>query len=214
MKKLLVVALVGLFVAPAMADLLVPGGEPVGVVEAYISGRDCPDCERVYENLTAVGDMFQYDDLTGGNDDYQIGGPTCPEWPADQFEICEITFIGGVPNANDQLRFDFFEADGTWVTAFAGTFPSAGIYIWTLSWDCPTGLYVPDDGIFQIGVYGTTTSFSWISETDSAEIGTEDITYLGPNAEESWTFAFAGCVPEPASLSLLALGALVLIRRR
>ena len=81
---------------------------------------------------------------------------------------------------NDQLRFDFFEPDGTWVTAFAGTFPAAGVYTWTLPLgDCPTGYYVPRDGLFQIGLYGTTTSFSWISETDSAELGTEGIAYLG-----------------------------------
>ena len=213
-KVLLMVAMVGLVAGPAIADL-VPGGEPVATLVATNMGSwDCPDCERVYENLDYVN---LYDDIGGGEDDYQIADtPSCPDWPEGQFEMCAFSFVGGVNVANDQLRADFYEADGTWVTAYAITLPDAGLYIWRISFadpECPTGIFLPEDGQFQLRVH-TATSFDWFSETDSAEIGTEDIKVLGPNDVESWTWAFDACVPEPATLSLLALGGLALLRRR
>ena len=212
-KLLLMVAVVGFVAGPAMAGIVEVSAVELGGASG--GPRDCPDCEPVYDNM----DYSSAWSTISGYDDYQIADtPSCPDWPAGQFEICEMSFVGGVNTLGDQLNLSWFLPDATPVIGFNWTPSQAGVFIWTLTFadpPCPSGVFVPDDGLFQISSTADPgVLFTWYGESTSAELGTEDITLYGPNAETSWTFTFSGCVPEPATLALLSFGAFVLIRRR
>lgn len=197
MRKLLVVALVGLFAAPVLADITA-SSMPLGSTS---SDREWT-CEIVYSNM----DYSSGYNTASGYDDYDTT-------MTEDFDLCEVVFVGGINTVGDTLYFDFFYPDQTWANGFSIGLDQAGAFIWTITLgDCPTLFTVPDAGIMQIST--DAAAFIWYAEATSAEIGTEDITLYGPSAEESWTFELGACVPEPATLSLLALGAFALIRRR
>jgi hypothetical protein len=214
MKKLVLIgAVLAMVATPAMAGIIEVSAVKIG--EATGGPRECLDCETVYENLDAIG----YYTTTAGYDDYQIAAtPTCPDWPADMFEICNVQFIGGVVTLGDQLNLTWFDSALQGVIGFNWTPSQAGNFLWTLTFtdpECPSGIFVPRDGVLQISSTAEPpVPFNWYAEATSAEIGTENIALYGPSAEHSWTFAFNGCVPEPGTLALLGIGALALIRRR
>ena len=200
MRKLLVVALVGALAAPALADITATA-MPLG---SSSFSREWT-CEPVYSNMDYAGG---YSGIDAAYDDYDS------ILEDGDIELCKLRFVGGIAAVGDTLYFDFFYPDTTWANGFYVDLPSAGASIWTIGLgDCPTGFFVPEAGLMQIST-DAPAGFIWYYENTSAELGTEDIALYGPDAETSWTFELQNCVPEPATLSLLVLGGLALIRRR
>jgi hypothetical protein len=65
-------------------------------------------------------------------------------------ELSQFTFVGGVDVAGGEAQFDFFDADGFFVSGFIIAFPSAGDNIWNIG--APPAFIIPTSGFVQMTV--------------------------------------------------------------
>ena len=170
----------------------------------------------VYSNMSegpsgywtsAVSDDCGYDDYDSIND-----GPILLE---------KYRFIGGVEEVGDILWFDFYSdrAMTNLVNYFGVQLWEAGIWIWTVTITSP--ITVPDAGVCHVtgddywgGGYGGGRG-QWYLSDAGPTVGTEDPFYGSISDGSGFAHLFElQNVPEPAGLSLLALGGLALLRRR
>lgn len=146
-----------------------------------------------------------------GFDDYDsiVDAGVEPTVPLDS-----LRFIGGVTAANASLDFNFYLPGGTTpVAGFSGTLPAAGNFIWTIT---NLGITIPSDGELEILGSTSTVTGQWFLATAAPTLGTQSATVgsTAGGANAAFSHRFELSVPEPASLSAIALGLPFFIRRR
>jgi len=132
-------------------------------------------------------------------------------------DLTAVKFAGGVTAPGGVLWFEYYTPTGAFATSFGVQLATAGNYIWTITFNSPP-FVIPHDGIFQIvantsytGVPTTIAGQFFVTSPDGLTVGTNNTTVGGL---PGYVYAFGFYVPEPTTLTLLALGGLVLIRRR
>lgn len=130
-------------------------------------------------------------------------------------------FVGGVTTAGMSLQVQFYDTTQTFISSFNITLPTGGSNsIWTITPTLPATDFfdVPNNGFVQIVAAAGSTGRFWLSTT-APSVGTESNLIGGtagpggvPPATHSHRFRLD--VPEPSTLSLLAIGGVALLRRR
>jgi hypothetical protein len=170
------------------------------VYDAWYGLGGTPGTETVADLLP--GEVVGFDILVGSNIAPYPGGPW-PDYSVNYYMLDELGILGGSSYPNNH------KADG----------PSTVMIEHTLvaipgDFDMDGDVDVSDLGILATN-YGTTVGMTW-REGDANGSGGVDVSDLGELATYygQSTQGAAGAVPEPATLSLLGLGALALLIRR
>ena len=112
------------------------------------------------------------------------------------------------------LWFDFYDDSEVYIDSFGVQFPESGDFYWTISG--PIGIVIPDIGIMEI-VADTGSEGQWLLGEAGPTVGTEDPLFgtgAGYDPPIAHCFELSNTIPEPASMALLGLGGLTLLRRR
>jgi hypothetical protein len=148
--------------------------------------------------------------------------------PTNQFDSMNslaYEFVGGVSATSGILFFDFYYNDFSFGNGFGIQFPSAGAFIWTITFD-PTGFIVPTEGYHVITAnsnpnIGPLSSGQWyLSDSGANPIhGTNDLAWdSGSFDYGSGTvdlgYLFALGVPTPGTVGLMGLAGLAGVSRR
>lgn len=125
-----------------------------------------------------------------------------------------VSFIGGVTTAGQSLTFNFYLNGGaTPVTSFSSTFGTAGNFLWTVN---NINIPIPSDGELELAGTTATDTGRWFLANSAPTIGTQS-TLVGSTqggASAAFSHRFELVVPEPVSLSALALALPFVARRR
>jgi len=153
-----------------------------------------------------------------GFDDYS----NASAGPTDTLD--EFGFVGGAGTPGNPTPFGgttggsagtmfvtFFNSAGTSaITGFGVALPQPGNFIWTITLGT-AGLTIPSNGIVQLFTYQQGQFF--LTSPDAVTVGANSTTFGGASAG-ALVHAFRHHIPEPATVALVALGALALIPRR
>ena len=211
MKKLvLMFALVGLLAAPAMAGIVDRSNTPILTATpqqaragAAVYSSLGPGIGGYIPGPTAVGSL--------GWDDY--GTMSC-------VNLTAFKFVGGVTAPGAVMWFEFYDAPpatGNFLTSFGVLVNTPGAFIWTITFSSPP-FVIPHDAYLQICAnstftpYPTTIAGYWFETTpDAVTVGVNNtaVGTAAPNVKQ-----FSMHIPEPVTLALVGMGALVLLRRR
>jgi hypothetical protein len=216
MKKALVLMAVLAVVGAAAAERLVfsDGVNGVTIHATPLDGVSGPSrTTTAYSNMVLATNYASTgsDPLAYvGYDDY--AGVT----NVDTLQLESFKFVGGVTAVGGILYFDFYDALSTYVDGFGVQLSQAGNFIWTITINPLSPIYVPDDGFVGMAV-GTGTTGKWFLNSAAPTVGTTGANppnLNDPNTLLPMNYKFEiNAVPEPASL-LLALGGLLVWRRR
>jgi hypothetical protein len=220
MKQSLVILAVVVVAAPATAaidrsnaPLFPAAASPLDVGQLGLNA----DYNGVaYSNMSLAGPNYYVDGTAGivSSDDY-ASIVTAP----DTILMKYFRFVGGVANPDEVLFFDFYDTGGTYVTSFGVQLPDGGPYNWGVTITTPFA--VPNAGRCDMwaddGSVITVSTGHWYLNAEVPTIGTTDPTYpghtdgVGNYLDHKFEIE---SIPEPASVVLLALGAVVAFRRR
>ncbi len=118
-------------------------------------------------------------------------------------EYVDLSYAANSPSWRSELALslnDSFAAPGFWDTDIAGAPDSSGAF-------GPVSGPFADPGLFGSGPFTMTTNELYVTAYDTFSDSVIDQVISAGTIRVTWT-------PEPASLSLLGLGALAFIRRR
>ncbi len=147
-----------------------------------------------------------------GFDDYQSTYTAGPD-----FALQSMRFVGGVTTVGGPLTIDFFDATQTLVNSTTLNLPSAGNFIWTITFESAAGLkdsnfIIPANGYVQLTA-GAGTTGQWFLSTSLPTVGTESRAQ-GQGSVTTHSHRFELNIPAPGSLAILGLSGLALGRRR
>lgn len=156
---------------------------------------------------------------TLGVDDYTHAGG-----PGGSATLQEFGFVGGAGTPGTPTTFGgttggsagtmfvtWFNSAGTaTVTGFGVALPQAGNFIWTIT--LGGAFTIPDSGIVRLFTYQQGQFF--LSSPDSVTVGSNSTTFGGASSGALVHNFRHAAVPEPATVALVALGALALVPRR
>jgi hypothetical protein len=220
MKQVLLILAVAVIASPATATI---DRSNVPLLSAAASPPDTGKLGRAvsyngvaYSNMSAFDDDPSVSGTSGAvsSDDY-----TSIVTDPDTILMSQFQFVGGVANADEVLFFDFYDTGGVYVDSFGVQFSEGGMFTWTVTMSVP--FVVPnagrcdmwaDDGSVLVVSKGT-----WFMNSAAPTIGTTGPTLpgytddLGKPLNHKFEII---STPEPATISLLALGGLALLRRR
>lgn len=152
-----------------------------------------------------------------GFDDYQ--GISPPGDEDNESPLEEFGFVGGVTAIGMTLQFQFYDAAQNFRNSFDITFSQAGNFIWTLTNGpdthppfSPAFFDIPNSGYVQVVAADGSTG-QWFLSTTVPSIGTES-RETGEGSLTTHSHRFRLDVPEPATLALLGISGLAMIRRR
>ncbi|MBN1511955.1 MAG: PEP-CTERM sorting domain-containing protein [Phycisphaerae bacterium] len=216
MKKLSAIVMVLAFASVAFADAPIYSGaavtfEPLDAVSGLRAGV-------IYSNMTGAAYSVSAE-ATGGvvsADDYDSISTAGATTQIEQFR-----FVGGADVAGGVIFFTFFDSASNLLDSFGFLTNQAGYGTYTITLNTP--VTVADAGTVQMwGNNGYFPSYpitvgTWFLTPDAPTVGTTTDWpgYAGgdPPVPLNHNFEMTE-VPEPATLALLGLGALALIRRR
>lgn len=157
-----------------------------------------------YSSLGTDGTFGFSSQATGPNaliDDYQGDNSVSG---VGLVELTEVSFVGGVGNANDIVWFDFFNTGGSIIGGFGVQFPSALNAVWTVDLT-GAGIFATRDGFMQIAG-DTGVTLRWFTTNEAVDVGSNS----GPTV---FAFALNG-IPTPGAVALFGLAGLAGVRRR
>lgn len=135
------------------------------------------------------------------------------------FNMAKFVFVGGVANAGESMRFEFYDAAAVLVNSATLALPSGGDFIWTITFGTlPDGsdstFGVANAGFVQIVT--TVGTGRWFFTSTAPTVGANNVavgTGAGLNPQRNNAFEIV-MAPTPGSLALLGLGGLAAARRR
>lgn len=181
---------------------------PVQMTAAPIDDAGIADrVSTVYTGIPGPYSAFASAAGVMGFDDYSAAGESAP------FLLDSLRFVGGTSAAGGQVRFEFYNPDASPAGSFTVALPTAGDSIWTIT-ITPNIFVVPNAGFMQLNAL--TATGRWFFTSTAPTVGSNNIAVgTGSNLAPQRYNAFElKSVPEPASMALIALGALFLRGRR
>ena len=152
-----------------------------------------------------------------------------PSTQADTMNVISYEFVGGVQQVGGIVFFDFFFNNLTTANSFGLTFPSAGNFVWSITF-APSALTVPTEGFHQLvantnPALGPVTTGQWfLSDTGAGPVvghndtafdnGTFNYGTATTPDVRSVGHLFALGVPTPGTAALMGLAGLAGMRRR
>jgi hypothetical protein len=227
MKQLLVaLGLVGLVAAVALAEPFTAPRDrsdtPIytSVTAEPIGGGNLRDAPfPLYSNMTTTATLFPVT-FAGGAvsvDDYNLFDGMNPPYPP----MYKFQFIGGVAQAGQAVFFTLYNYTGMTTGSFGVQLPYAGGYAWSITSadGAPLSVPVRSQGYVQMwaddGSVLTPSTGIWYVNTDTPTVGTTGPTYPGlTHAGVYVNHKYSIHLPEPTTLLMFGLGALILARRR
>lgn len=209
----------GLSVSPALADLPDPDPSRRSNPSVTLTSTSLDAATSFWEDPAVVfsaidGPYAAFTAASGslGFDDYV----TTVFGQSDVMLLSSFRFVGGVTEIGDIIFFDFYDSLETYVDGFGVQFTQAGNFIWTITINdefiAPTGGVVQLTAPTNQGTNGSSAG-QWFLSTTIPTIGIESRGY-GSTSTHSHRFETTAAIPEPASVSILLLAAMGLIRRR
>ncbi|GEM_PF-3125112 len=242
MRKIAVLAALAL-VVPAMAGVLTaePVGKLAG---GHVLGSGARDSYLVYDNTVyPSGYGFSQNPGAWIGDDLQLDYQTAPEGyrtlNSVSWTVWNASTAGPLNTCDVQLTFwSLYDGTPLGTITFQGLDPYLPSYyytIYTATDLCSLGIVLPEDGwigvaariynltggatkagqiLYNPPILGSSADMFYLDNTVATPPGTNQGWYwFGGNPVANFLWAIEVC-PEPASLALLALGGLMLIRRR
>ncbi|MBL9002120.1 MAG: hypothetical protein JNK25_13390 [Phycisphaerae bacterium] len=196
MKTVSVLALIAL--AGAAQATIELRADPLSSAPSYV------DRAVVYSGIPGPYAAFAPENGSLGFDDYSSTMANPVEG------LTQMRFVGGVTNALETARFEFYSTAGILINSFNVTFPQGGAFIWTITLGAP--IDIPQNGIMQIVATGNSTG-RWFLTSTAPTVGTNSNTFGGANGGALF-HAFELTTPTPGALAVLGLGGLAIGRRR